>query len=178
MPSGQTQLRFGAREKALQPGSIKDIRKMLNPAIPGLKIRNHRTMAGLMFFECDCPRWVRRTGRFVHVRHFLVAGEDPYEEGCLVAMHLTDGAGELWTTHMRDVDDTRGGITEIAWCSSLQLKRKIFPSGTVSRSYTAIRNARRDFCKELLNLFDDSRPFDNQNWQDFQVCLGLYRIVI
>lgn len=95
MPTGQTQLRFGAREKALQPGSIKEIGKMLNPATPGLKIRNHRTIAGLMFFEIDYPRWVRRTDRFAHVRHFLVAGEDPHEEGCLVAMYLTDGAGEL-----------------------------------------------------------------------------------
>jgi hypothetical protein len=178
MPTGQTQLRFGAREKALDPRSIKDIRKMLNPATRGTKIINHRTIDGHMFFEIADARWVRRTLRMVPVRRFLVAGEDPHEEGCLAAMHLTDEARELWTTHMRGVNDTRGGIPEVAWCSSLQLKRKIFPSGTVSRSYTAIRKARRDYCKELLSLFDDSIPFDNQNWQDFQVGLGSCRIVI
>ncbi|KAH0007785.1 hypothetical protein KCU78_g11588, partial [Aureobasidium melanogenum] len=175
MPTGQTQLRFGPREKALEPGSIKDIRRMLNPTTRGTKITNHRTVDGLMFFEIADVRWVRRTLRMVNVRRFLVAGEDPHEEGCLAAMHLTDEARELWTTHMRGVDDTRGGIPEIAWCSSLQLKRKIFPSGTVSRSYTAIRNARRDYCKELLSLFDDSTSSDNQNWQDFQNVINRHR---
>ncbi|KAG9661754.1 hypothetical protein KCU64_g2371, partial [Aureobasidium melanogenum] len=175
MPTGQTQLRFGPREKPLEPGSIKDIRRMLNPTTRGTKITNHRTINGIMFFEIADVRWVKRTLRLVNVRRFLVAGEDPHEEGCLAAMHLTDEARELWTTHMRGVDDTRGGIPEVAWCSSLQLKRKIFPSGTVSRSYTAIRNARRDYCKELLSLFDDSTSFDNQNWQDFQNVINRHR---
>ncbi|KAG9965470.1 hypothetical protein KCU61_g1666, partial [Aureobasidium melanogenum] len=175
MPTGQTQLRFGPREKALEPGSIKDTRRMLNPTTRGTKITNHRTINGIMFFEIADVRWVKRTPRLVNVRRFLVAGEDPHEEGCLAAMHLTDEARELWTTHMRGVDDTRGGIPEVAWCSSLQLKRKIFPSGTVSRSYTTIRNARRDYCKELLSLFDDSTSFDNQNWRDFQNVINRHR---
>ncbi|CAD0099387.1 unnamed protein product [Aureobasidium mustum] len=178
MPTGQTQRRFGAREKALEPRSIKDIRNMLNPATRGTRIRNHKTIAGIMFFDIDCVRLVERTGRMTYFRHCLVAGEDPHEEGCLAAMYLSDEAGVLRTTHMRSIDDTRGGIPEVAWCSSLQLKRKIFTNGTESRSYTAIRNLRRDYCKELLGLFDDSRPFDNQNWQDFRVCSGLCRIVI
>lgn len=76
---------------------------------------------------------------------------------------------------MRSVDDTRGGIAEVAWCSSLQLKRKILPSGTVSRSYTAIRNARRDYCKELLNRLDDFKTFRQS---EVAGCPGMSRIVL
>ncbi|KAG9523382.1 hypothetical protein KCV07_g2376, partial [Aureobasidium melanogenum] len=102
MPTGQTQLRFGPREKALEPGSIKDIRRMLNPATNGTRIRNHRTIAGHMFFEIDDARTVERTGRRAYVRNYLVLGEDLHEAGCVAAMYITDGPKPLaWTTHMR-----------------------------------------------------------------------------
>lgn len=170
MPTGQTQLRFGVREKALEPGSIKDIRRMLNPATRGTRIRNHKTISGHMFIEVDCVRRVKRTGRWAYVRNFLVLGEDPHEEGCVAAMYLTDGPNpQARTTHMRSVSDTRGGVPEVAWCSSLQL-RGLTEYGRSSKSYTAHLSTRRRYCKRLLRPLDDHVSFDNQNWQAIQAC--------
>ncbi|KAH0289325.1 hypothetical protein M436DRAFT_64350 [Aureobasidium namibiae CBS 147.97] len=76
---------------------------------------------------------------------------------------------------MKELWDTRGGIPNIAWCSAFQFKRKIFRSGTNSRSYTAIRRARRDYCKELLEVFDDSLSFENQNWQAVQTIIDAHK---
>ncbi|KAH0260799.1 hypothetical protein KCU91_g14400, partial [Aureobasidium melanogenum] len=123
MPTGQTQRRFGLREKALEPDSIKDIREMLNPATRGTRIRNHKLISGHLFIEVDCVRKVERTDRWAYVRNYLVLGEDPHEAGCVTAMYLTDGPNPMaWTTHMKSVTDTRGGVPEVAWCSSLQLR--------------------------------------------------------
>ncbi|KAH0373066.1 hypothetical protein KCU65_g530, partial [Aureobasidium melanogenum] len=168
MPTGQTQLRFGPREQPLEPGSIKDIRRMLNPATNGTRIRNHKTISGHLFIELECVRKVERTDRWAYVRNYLVLGEDPHEAGCVAAMYLTDGPKpQAWTTHMRSVSDTRGGVPEVAWCSSLQL-RGLTRSGRPSKSYTAHLSTRRRYCKRLLRRLDDHKAFNNQNWQAIQ----------
>lgn len=170
MPTGQTQLRFGEREKALEPGSIKDIGQMLNPTTRGTRIRNHKTISGHMFIETESTRRVERTGRMAYVRNYLILGEDPHEAGCVAAMYLTDGPNSLaWTTHMRSVSDTRGGVPEVSWCSSLQL-RGLTKFGRPSKSYTAYLSTRRRYCKRLLRLLDDHVSFNNQDWQAVEVC--------
>ena len=140
------------------------------------QIRKYRTVSGLMFFEVSRAHWIERRGYAPYFRYHLVAGEDPTEKGCLVSMHLSRRAQYLIPLHMKSMWDTRGGIPNIAWCSAFQFKRKIFPSETNSRSYSAVRRARRDYCKELLRVFDDSLSFENQNWQAIQVCLGSAQI--
>ena len=134
------------------------------------QIRNYKILSGIMFFEVRHTQFSRRLGRMTYVRHFLVAGEDPGDKGCIVAMHLSINAQRLETLHMKSLWDTRGGIANVAWCSAFHFQRKIFRSGTNSRSYWALRSARRDYCKELLKLLDVSRAFENQNWQAVQVC--------
>ena len=169
MPSGQTQKVY-EDEQPLAPESVRDIHRMLGESRLTSQIRKHRTVSGVMFFEVSRAHWIERRGYAPYFRYHLVAGEDPKEKGCLVSMHLSRPAQYLIPLHMKSMWDTRGGIPNIAWCSAFQFKRKIFPSGTNSRSYTAIRRARRDYCKELLRVFDDSLSFENQNWQAIQVC--------
>lgn len=172
MPSGQTQKVYGHNETALAPESIGDIHRMLGESRLTSQIRNYKIVSGVMFFELSRAQWIRRRGYTPYFRYHIVAGEDPNEKGCLVSMHLTHRARYLITLHMSNFWDTRGGIPNVAWCSAFQFKRRIFPSGTNSRSYTAIRRARRDYCKDLLKLFDDAVAFENQNWQAIRVCHG------
>jgi len=168
MPSGQTQRVYG-NEDALAPESVGDIHRMLGESRLTSQIRRYRTVSGVMFFEVSHVHWIAMRGYASYYRYHLVAGEDPKEKGCLVSMHLSHRAKRLITLHMKELWDTRGGVPNIAWCSAFQFKRKIFRSGTNSRSYTAIRRARRDYCRELLGVFDDSLSFENQNWQAIQV---------
>jgi hypothetical protein len=173
MPSGQTQKVYGHNEKVLAPESIGDIHRMLGESRLTSQIRNYKIVSGVMFFELSRAQWISRRGGYTtYFRYHMVAGEDPNEKGCLVSMHLSPVAQYLITLHMSVFWDTRGGIPNVAWCSAFQFKRKIFPSGTNSRSYTAIRRARRDYCKDLLKSFDDSKAFENQDWQAVRVCRG------
>ncbi|KAG9953759.1 hypothetical protein KCU85_g883, partial [Aureobasidium melanogenum] len=168
MLTGQTQKRFGENEDPLEPRSIQDIKTMLNASGHGARIKNHKILSGIMFFEVQEERDIKRLGRKSYVRHYLVAGEDPNDEGCVAAISLSDEERQVQTTHMSALNDTRGGISNVAWCSSLQLRRKILRNGKSSRSYTAIRSVRRDYCEALLLEFDDLVPFKNQNWQAIQ----------
>jgi hypothetical protein len=169
MPTGQTQLVY-KNEKALAPESIRDVQQMLKRSRLGSQIRNHRIVSGIMFFEISRDQHVRQRGWHSYVRYHLVGGEDPKDEGCIAAMHLSPVAGELITLHMKGLWDTRGGNPNVAWCTAFQFQRKIFPSGTNSCSYTAIKDARVTYCKDLLRLFDESVDFERQNWQAVQVC--------
>lgn len=175
MPSGQTQKVYGHNEKALAPESIGDIHRMLGESKLTSQITNYRIVSGVMFFEVSRARWVEQRGYAPYFRYHLVAGEDPEEKGCLVSMHLSHGIQRLDVLHMQSMWDTRGGIRNVAWCSAFQFKRKIFDSGTNSRSYTAIRTARGDYCKKLLRVFDDSKSLENQDWHAIQVCHYSYR---
>ncbi|KAH0354553.1 hypothetical protein KCU81_g1116, partial [Aureobasidium melanogenum] len=168
MLTGQTQKRFGENEDPLEPRSIQDIKTMLNASGHGARIKNHKILSGIMFFEVQEERDIKRLGRKSYVRHYLVAGEDPNDEGCVAAISLSDEERQVQTTHMSALNDTRGGISNVAWCSSLQLRRKILRNGKSSRSYTAIKTVRRDYCEALLLEFDDLVPFKNQNWQAIQ----------
>lgn len=169
MLSGQTQLKYGEREEALEPESIEGFIDMMDLTTPGRKIRNHKSISGVMIIEVVVDD--RDLPRRSHVRHHLVAGQDPYEAGTIVTMHLSDKEQSLLTRHMSSLKDTRGGFSEVAWCSSLQLKG-LTKSG-ISSSCNAYEKTRREYCIDLLNVLDDTKPFQDQDWQAFQVCYGL-----
>lgn len=169
MPTGQTQKVY-ENEKVLAPESIRDVHRMLDGSNLRVQIRKYKILSGLMFFEVPHAQYIERLGRMSYVRHFLVVGEDPQEKGCIAASYLGPEAQRLYTLHMKDLNDTRGGKRNIAWCTALQLQRKIFPSGTNSRSYTAITDVRTAYCKELLKALNDRVAFENQNWRAVQVC--------
>ncbi|KAI5271672.1 hypothetical protein E4T47_05031 [Aureobasidium subglaciale] len=177
MPTGQTQRRFGGLEKKFEPGDIKDIKNMLNRSSPGRKIKNYKMVLGVMLFEVNQSRYVRRLGRIVPVRRFLVLGEDNNEDGYLAAMYLTDGnKGEprLRTTHGRGLNDTRGGLPEVRWCSSLRFKG-LTPAGRPSTSYTAHKRVRRACCLEVLSKFDDSKTWKEQDWHAIRNVIDSYK---
>jgi hypothetical protein len=172
MVSGQTQLVY-TDEEALSPRSIEDVKQMLDRSELGSQIRHYKIVSGIMFFEVTRTQYnVKRRGFTSYVRYHLVTGEDPMEKGCLVSMHLSPEAQYLITLHMSTLWDTRGGIVNVAWCTAFQFKRRILSSGNDSRSYWAIRKARRNYCKALLRLLDDSLDLENQDWQAIQVCAG------
>lgn len=175
MPSGQTQKVYGHNEKALAPETIGDIHRMLSGSRATSQIRNHRTVSGVMFFEVSREQWRIKRGYAPYFQYHLVAGEDPEEKGCLVTMHLSHGIRRLDVLHMKSMWDTRAGIPNIAWCSAFQFKRQIYPTGTNSRAYWAIREARRAYCKELLGVFDDSKSLDDQDWHEIQVFRDLHQ---
>ncbi|KAG9841373.1 hypothetical protein KCU98_g8841, partial [Aureobasidium melanogenum] len=168
MLTGQTQKRFGKNEDPLEPKSIKDIKTMLDASGCGARIKNYKILSGIMFFEVENERDIERLGRKSYTQHYLVVGEDPNDKGHVAAIHLTDEAREVKTPHGSALTDTRGDISNVAWCSSFQFKRKILRNGKSSRSYSAIKSARRDYCEALLLEFDDLVPFKNQNWQAIQ----------
>jgi hypothetical protein len=170
MPTGQTQKLY-KNEKALAPETIRDVKQLLDGANPRVEIRNHKIVSGIMFFEVSRAEHIKRRGNAHYARFYLVAGEDPMEEGCIAAMYLSPQ--NLITVHMRHLWDTRGGIWYVAWCTAFQLQRSILPSGTNSCSCKAIRIACGDYCKALLRSFNDSLTFENQDWNAIQVCHGL-----
>ncbi|KAI5208569.1 hypothetical protein E4T39_01424 [Aureobasidium subglaciale] len=164
MLSGQTQLRF-KNEQALEAQSIKDIQNMLDHASPGTRIENYRIVLGLMFFEIRNTRRVEKLQRVVQFQRFLVIGEDKNQKGCLAAMSLSDGVNpRAIVTHMRGLNDTRGGIPEVEWCTCLQLSG-LTRAGRPSKSYWAHRRTRLIYYKELLGQFNDLFPFKDQNWR-------------
>ena len=179
---GQTQKTYGENEKALEPESIRDVKAMLDPSFPGTRITNHKILSGIMFFEVAMKRpRLLRSGRLAYVRNFLLAGEDLHEAGCIAAMYLSDGNHSherdpyLETVHGTTVDDTRGGFSQVAFCSALQL-RGLTEEGQSSTSYTAYQRSRKSYYIKLLSELDDSISFRNQNWQAVQVCCGLFWI--
>jgi hypothetical protein len=168
MASGQTQLVY-KDEEALTPRSIGDVQQMLERSRLGSQIKDYKIVFGIMFFEVTRTQYnVKRRGFTSYVRYHMVAGEDPKEKGCLVSMHLSPEAQYLTTLHMKDLWDTRGGIVNVAWCTAFQFKRSVYDS----RSYWAIRKARRNYCKALLRLLDASLDLENQDWQAIRVCAG------
>jgi hypothetical protein len=172
MASGQTQLVY-KDEEALTPRSIGDVQQMLERSRLGSQIKDYKIVSGIMFFEVTRTQYnVKRRGFTSYVRYHMVAGEDPKEKGCLVSMHLSPEARYLITLHMSTLWDTRGGIVNVAWCTAFQFKRRILRSGNDSRSYWAIRRARRNYCKALLRLLDDCLDLESQDWQAIQVCAG------
>lgn len=174
MLSGQTQRVFGYDEKPLTPDSIRDVQLLLSGSHPRVRIRNHKIVSDIMFFEVFHTRYIQRLGRMSYIRHYLVAGEDPREKGCIAAIYLSTEKQEVRTANMTGLWDTRGGRSHVAWCSAFQFLRAITAGGKDSRSVSAILLARRDYCEELLKPLDDSIPLDRQDWQALQVCSGSY----
>jgi hypothetical protein len=172
MLTGQTQRVFGLNEKPLTPDSIRDVRRLLNGAHPRVRIRNHKIVSGIMFLEVLHTQHIQRLGRMSYIRHYLVAGEDPREKGCIAAIYLSTELQEVRTANMTGLWDTRGGKHYIAWCSAFQFLRGITPAGKDSRSVSRILSTRRDYCEKLLKPLDDSIPLDRQDWQAIHVCPG------